>query len=424
MSSPLQSITDDLLIDAISKASSRIVFVAPAVWPPIAKALSKAWHRLGSERVSIILDVDAEVCRLGYGSIEGLQELQSTATGLNQAIGHESGVRICVLIADGQTFVFSPTPQLIESPPGETEDKPTTTKPRTNGIVLDSAPPALKDQLGIGASSHATLGIGLDPVVADKVAAVAKDLEDNPPKPFDLTRAVNVYNARIQFVELKVVGCRLSQHKAALPKYLLHVVRQNKELAKKIENSIQLLDSDDALVKDPKLSQDTVFKIRDGIDAKYLHAVKGIGTLIARERKPDFLKDVKALQAEVEKYAERVGGILADRFQQTAALLAKELLGDVVADIPEAWKKRLGSRPDPEEVGWRIKDDLLRAFGDPDRKVGRMTVETVFKDVTYDMLKDPNFAEVIAEHFEGLPIMEESVAAKQRKSTQAPFHFD
>ena len=36
----LQSITDDLLIDALNRATQRVVLIGPGVWPPLAKAIA------------------------------------------------------------------------------------------------------------------------------------------------------------------------------------------------------------------------------------------------------------------------------------------------------------------------------------------------------------------------------------------------
>jgi len=201
----LQSITDEILIAAVNSARERVVFIAPAVWPPLARAVSDAWRRLGAGGVTAILDVNAEVCRFGFGSMKGLEILQKAATSAGETLGNEPGVRICVLIADQQTFVFSPTPRLLEPSPGEPTDAATTV-PKTNGIVLTSPIPNLEAEVGVGAGSEKELTrtIGLDPVKPTDVAAVDKELKENPPKPVDLARAVNVYNARIQFVELTV----------------------------------------------------------------------------------------------------------------------------------------------------------------------------------------------------------------------------
>jgi hypothetical protein len=251
----LQSITDEILIAAVNSARERVVFIAPAVWPPLARAVSDAWRRLGAGGVTAILDVNAEVCRFGFGSMKGLEILQKAATSAGETLGNEPGVRICVLIADQQTFVFSPTPRLLEPSPGEHTDA-ATTAPKTNGIVLTSPITNLEAEVGVGAGAEKELTrtIGLDPVKPTDVAAVDKELKENPPKPVDLARAVNVYNARIQFVELTVAGCKLSQHTAKLPKHLVHILKENKELEKKISNSIRLLDENDQLITEGPLT--------------------------------------------------------------------------------------------------------------------------------------------------------------------------
>src|SRR5262249_41744081 len=113
----------------------------------------------------------------------------------------------------------------------------------------------------------------------------------------------------------------------------------------------------------------------------------------------------------------RVEEKLSGRFRETAEQLTEELLPDVLATIPAKWQRKLGSRPDSGRLRWLILEDLLKAFGDPLTKVGKMKVETVFKDVTYDMLKDPEFRAEITHHFPDLPLMEEYSAAKERPAT-------
>lgn len=409
----LQSITDELLISAIEHAAQRVVLVSPAVWPPLAKCVADAWRRLGPEKVIVILDVDSEVCRFGYGSLEGLEILQKAASELGQALGHEKGVRISVVIADDQTFVFAPTPRQLESPPDDSTS-PSTSHPKANGIVLSKPPENLQQELGSGPDKSAQRTIGLEPVKSETVKVIKSDLDQNPPKAFDLARAVNVYNAKIQFVEFKVDGCQLSQHKARLPKDLLHVVKKNKELAEKIDNSIRLLDENDALIKNPTLSQDSIFKMRAAIEEKFLVHIPSVGTVMRRAEKAAFSAEVAKLETQIKSFAERARAKLVDHFVTTAKDLAAALLDDVLADIPLAWRKKLGSHPDPEQVRWFITDALQKSFGDPDGRINRMKSKAVFKDVTYEMLTEPDFISIVSEHFPDLKHIEEYTAAKER----------
>lgn len=413
----IQSITEQSLVDAISAAKQRVVYVAPGIWPEVAHALSDSWHRLGAEQVSVILDIDAEICRFGYGSIKGLNILQNTAQSVNQAIGHEPGIRICIVIADEQTFIFSPTPRLIECAPGTAQEserspKQSVTAPQANGIILAAPPTSIERDLGATPELEAERTIGNEAVDHQKVGKVTKDLQQNPPKKFDLARAVNVYNAAIQFAEFKVTGCRLSGHKASLPKALIKVARKNPDLDKKIDKSLHLIEDDDELINDETLSQDTIFAERKRIEDAYLVHVKG-GTIIDRKKKDEFNNELVKFKKLITKFSTLVSESLNDRYLATAEQLAAELLPDVLNDLPKTWVRKLGSSPNPDEVKYSIKYALLESFGDPDRRVNAMKADIVFKDVTYDMLKEPEFIKVISEKFPGLEHVVEYTAAKQ-----------
>src|SRR5207249_4349523 len=99
------------------------------------------WRQLGSDNVKVILDVDSEICRLGYGTMAGLKALQLAAAEAKTLVCHQPGVRVGVLICDDATLIYSPTPLLIEA--GSTQpDQP-------NGVQLQSPPPEILRDLGL-----------------------------------------------------------------------------------------------------------------------------------------------------------------------------------------------------------------------------------------------------------------------------------
>lgn len=420
----LQNITDDLLIAAIEKASDRVVMIAPGVWPPLAKAIGDAWRRLGRERVTVILDVDPEICRIGYGSLEGLKNLQTAATAMGESLGQESGVRICVVIVDEQTFVFSPTPRQLEAPPG---DLPVagSSQTKANGIVLAKPPATLENELGSGPEGISSRTLGLETLNEKKLASVVQDLEKNPAKNFDLSRAVNVYNAKIQFVELKVGGYRVSQQTVTLPKHLVSVARRNKDLARKIDSAVKLLDSESPLVGEKgggppgafgpqNISQATVEAVRSGIEEEFLRPVKGIGKIILRSRIAEFKIRIEWLDSTLLAFAKVFEESLSNLYRTTAEQVADAILDEVLNQLPERWQKQLGPNPKREHVRFRIVDELLASFGEPEKRCQTLKSSVVFKDVTYDMLTDPGFGASIAEHFPDLLLMDQFNAAKER----------
>lgn len=423
----IQTITDALLIEAIDRASRRVVMIAPGVWPPLAKAIAVAWERLGGDGVTVILDVDPEICRIGYGSLEGLQILQAASKGAGEALGEEPGVRICVVIVDEQTFVFSPTPRQLEASPG---DSPVAgmPQPKANGIVLSKPPAALENDLGGGPEGIAGRTLGMEALKEEKLEKVTKDLAVNPPKKFDLSRAVNVYNAKIQFVELKVMGYRVSQQTMALPKHLVSIAKRNEDLARKIDSAVKLLDSENPLVGGepigppgafgPKnISQAFVEEVRAEIEEEFLRPVKGIGKIILRARIPEFKTEVVRLETTLAAFSKKLHLAFTDLFRTTADQIADAILDEVLAQLPERWKKQLGPNPNPERVRYRIIDDLIDSFGEPEKRSQTLKATVVFKDVTYDMLTDPEFGAAMAEYFAEQPLMDQFSAAKERPAS-------
>ena len=106
-------INDAELISLIRATQHRLVCIAPGMSNKVAKALCEQWQRLGANAVNVILDVNPEVCRLGYGTMTALQALQSMATQLGTTVHHQPGIRTGIIITDDAMSVFAPVPLLI-----------------------------------------------------------------------------------------------------------------------------------------------------------------------------------------------------------------------------------------------------------------------------------------------------------------------
>ena len=115
MSHSLTNVNDGKLIDVISQAHARLLYMAPGVSDEVAVALGRAIERLGPDRVQVILDADAEVCRLGYGTLTGLETIRKAAQERSSLVCHQAGLRVGLLVSDETTLIYSPTPLLIEA---------------------------------------------------------------------------------------------------------------------------------------------------------------------------------------------------------------------------------------------------------------------------------------------------------------------
>lgn len=79
MSKTFLSVNDAVLAETIAKARERLVFIAPGLRPAVARALIRAMSTVPATAIHLVLDVDAEVSRLGYGDndFKGMEMLQT-----------------------------------------------------------------------------------------------------------------------------------------------------------------------------------------------------------------------------------------------------------------------------------------------------------------------------------------------------------
>jgi hypothetical protein len=202
------NVDDAVLIEAITAAKDQIVFVAPGISKNVALALKAKIGLVPKNHVAIVLDVDPEVCRLGYGDIEGLECVRQVAAEWGITLDHQPGIRIGVLISDGRTLVYAPTPQLIEAG--------SNTPAHPNAICLDATEaPTLEAACG-ATGNYIKREVGLHPAENAAVQAVKASLEVNPPKVFDVSRAERVFNSAMQYVDFHFTDFRLSRRQEEL----------------------------------------------------------------------------------------------------------------------------------------------------------------------------------------------------------------
>ena len=126
--------SDETLIAMISNASERLVIVAPGLSGKVATALAERLNTGTSlTELSVTLDTDPEVCRLGYGAIEALDLLRPALASQGHLLQAQAGVRIGLIVADADVLVYSPTPELIEA--GSSSDE------KPNAIRITGAGP-------------------------------------------------------------------------------------------------------------------------------------------------------------------------------------------------------------------------------------------------------------------------------------------
>jgi hypothetical protein len=182
--------SDEALENLICSAQSRLVVIAPALTKSVAEALRRRLDDRVTLRVTVILDADPEVYRLGFGDQEALDVIREASGNNRFDLRQQCGVRIGVVISDGTTMVYSPVSKNIEE--GSTSvDMP-------NAIVWtggagDRIAAAAGADSSEGASTREVGKLALEPT---RVQKMQTDLEKNPAKSFDITRRMNIFASK------------------------------------------------------------------------------------------------------------------------------------------------------------------------------------------------------------------------------------
>ncbi len=393
--STFQEVNDATLIKLIAKAQQRIVFVAPGVHQVVAEALGKRFAEIDQLQVTVVIDPDEDVCRIGYGDAKGLELLSDYADRQSFALMAQPGLRVGVLLVDDVTLVWSPTPRSVESAPLGIAATPTQGSP--NGLLLGASP---GEQLAHAVSAAGTetlpldAEIGVEVVTKSRVKKTLDGLAKNPPIPVDLARITRVFSTKLQFAEFTVKGAKFSKRELKVSNDYMNADIQG-DLKGLVESKLRAFgDFRDEEVEVPafnngnevfdnshkrlmeKISEASLQRQRNELERRYLFNVPGFGRLIAKDDKQDLERLVAAYRVQLETYS----GAIRQRLDEQAGKIIDEavkLIGERAA--------RSGNKLDEQQLRKGIQNSLDRTKDEVPE------VKLVFKDVTYEQTKNQEF---------------------------------
>lgn len=413
-------VNEDTLAHAVGQSQQRLVYIAPGITNKIVEAMGALMTRSQPSALTVIIDADPEVCRLGYGTVEGLKALQALATAHMLPVRYQPGLRLGVLVCDDEISVYSPTPLLIEAGSDRADQPNAITLGTANPLALVLKACAAEGETGPLTPLTSEAEVGTLPATPELLQRSLKDLERLPPKPFDLARIERVYSSKLQYVDLEVTGYKLAERRVRVPNDLL--IGSDENLQSRLRNSLSLLENKNALTiqiadADPKTgvplmkqgnpvmvsySEATIERERKQIYEDFLTPVLGHGQLISKSRRKAFDIRLQWFSARVKAYSDGVRDELDAAIEASIQNLTESLLPGVMARPPERLLKHsLNEYPDEEEVREALCAELAKAFDLTD-DFYQPKIKTVFKDLTYETIKDPRFREQLRKSFPGL----------------------
>jgi hypothetical protein len=368
----------------------------------VAKAIAAKWDELGKDAVQVVLDPDPEVCRLGFGDLEAMTMLHEVASKKGAQILQQQGLRVGVIITDETTTIYSPTARLVEAGglPGE----------RFNAIRLDA--PVLATARDTHFSNLSSIDLHPSPIEDTDVKRTTENLEADPPVKFDLARKVRVFNAKFEFVEFELHGLFLSRKRVQIASDLVGLAGDPKA-QKLLRSSFQLIEDDS------EASGNKVINLKKYIVKEFLISLPGYGTVVLRSRKEQFQEAVKTLEHYVQRFQKQLKKKLQASIDANRDTLTEALLPGVVAKPPKRWARFIGNYPRPEEVERMLRAEMASTFGKAEDVIEEMSVKTIFKGVTYELLNDLDFIRVASVEIPSLDLLhEEYDAAKAEQKRE------
>lgn len=401
-STSIINIDDEQVIAAVQSTTRRLFIMAPGLSETVAQAVSDKWQTLGAPAVNVIVDMDPEVCRLGYGDPKAFQLLERVAKDLGTTIHHQPGVRIGLVIADETTLIYAPTPLVVEAK-SHVPSHP-------NGIRLDSVPAEVVSEVGLDPKQEAGWVLGTQPVSTEDVNAAVSDLAENPPRKFDLTQKVHVFNAAFEFVEFKLEGCSIARKTVRLPSEFMGLGRDPKT-QKMLRSTFRLIDEDNQ-----SLSGERVIILKDFVSKQFLINLPNYGNVVLRANKAEFEKAVSTLRRYVARFQKRVERDLQLAIDNNRKALVDALAPAVASSPPPQSIKHIGRNPDREMAKAWLDVEMRKVFGDAKSYLSRMEASLLFKGVTYESLSDPSFIEVAQEKLPMLKQLHEEFDTAKEKA--------
>jgi hypothetical protein len=286
----------DDLARLIRKARRLAIVAAPGIDEAVASALVLAADAIGVENVRVILDVDEESCRAGYGNVDGYSTLIDKGIPVRRC----QGLRIGFACSDNVGFIFGQPPLMVEAPeklrgcpnavlatPEQIRALEAATCPPSLEASSSSRTDAMHPVLPLTASTSMT-EIGLTYVSKAEVKKIEESIRSNPVQDFDLSRVVHVFTAHVQFVELSVEGTNIEMHTVKLPPELLTVVR-DRETRDRLTAAFKMV-SDDS-----KISGEKIRTAATAIRKRFIRTNSSYGGVILKTKRRELELEIAKL---------------------------------------------------------------------------------------------------------------------------------
>lgn len=380
---------------AISKmilgANRLVCFASPGVNQEVAKALIEVAGRLGPETISVCLDFDERVMRMGYGDLDAVDQIMNCGISVRSA----SGLRTSLVIVDDSGFIFTPTPLYLEAEPDisfapnavrmsreQTYEALARLSSASKAIAIAQANTNEKREL----LEALPIDLGSEILSDRHFYSVKQKLDEAPPVKFDLARQVRVFEPYLQYVELSLIGAAIQRHRLAIPPSI-QKLGGSKELEARLRTTFELIEKDSKFSSKPL--ENELNQIRNDLTRSL---GKDHGRVLLKSAKSLLLKRISELEDKLNIHKDLVKNGLQKSLDTSRKQIINYYSPLVIANPPDAFIGQLfTAKPTKKDAEAWIDAQLDRVFPTADSLIIEMKIEKRFKDVTFETLNHKDF---------------------------------
>lgn len=231
-----------------------------------------------------------------------------------------------------------------------------------------------------------------EPVAAPAIEQVERRLAEAPPARFDVARQVRVFNAYLQYVDLKLEGAAIERHRVAIPPNI-QKLGGAKDLEGRLKTTFDLIEKGDKLSS--KALEDSLNEIRKNFTPSL---GKDHGRVVLKAAKPHLEARLNAFRSELHKHQETVKAELQGKLDKSRKQIVEYYAPIVVKNPPDAMRGRFLKFEEPEAHIW-LDHELDRAFPKAEALIHKMQLDVRYKDVTFETLNHGDFLAAIKKAF-------------------------
>ena len=393
------SLTPSRLADLVRSAQQAVCYAGPGIQLDLAQAMVEVAGRVGKEMLTVSLDFDDRVMRMGYGNVDAVKLLLDAGI----AVQSSPGLRTALVVVDNEGYIFTPTALYLEAEP---TDGAASNAVRMSGEQVSQALARLSPAAKTIAIAQAktpeakqhiealTVDVVSAPITPEKLAEVTSSLETAPPVRFDLARQVRVFEPYLQYVELSLTGAAIQRHRMAIPEKIQNL-GGSEELENRLRTTFELIEKGSKLSSKPL--EDALNEIRKNFTPSL---GKDHGRVVLKAVKPHLVDRLTAFRLKLEAHQKAVEGELQKHLDTSREQIVAYYLPRVMEAMPDAVRGQSLNGEVSEMAAERwLTGQLDRVFPRAESLIQEMKLEERYKDVTFETLNREDFLDSVKDAF-------------------------